>query len=165
MGEQTAIVAEVDMLAEIRDLLPHGETALYLVEITSCDNSEELTAIAMFPENPGHFPPPRLQVVRAADLIEAAAQAAGCLIGKRFGIRASNNDKMAVLTGVERAEFHGLVLPGEPIAISLTLFRFRLGGAMSVFKFRTEMTRENGRRVAEIGELTITVTPPKTDPS
>lgn len=104
----------------VAELLPHRPPTLYVDRIVSIDGGTIVAERDFVPEDfPGHFP--GRAIVPGVVMIEGLAQTLACLgaLGGEVG--------QAVLTGVEKARFRGMVEPPATLRYEVTVTDRRFG--------------------------------------
>jgi 3-hydroxyacyl-[acyl-carrier-protein] dehydratase len=124
---------------EIQRILPHRSPILMVDRIIECDDLEHVVGIKCVTANEpflqGHFPGE--PIMPGVLQLEAMAQAAGVLMGRRFKYLG----RVAYFLAVDKARFRRVVRPGDVMRIEVDFGRARLG-----------MTRMQGRVLVD-GEL------------
>lgn len=104
----------------IESLIPHRPPTLYLDRVLSVEGARLVAERTFLPEEfPGHFP--GRPIVPGLVMLEGLAQALAAL-GALNGERA-----LAVLTGVEKARFKGLVEPPATLRYEVEVTDRRFG--------------------------------------
>jgi 3-hydroxyacyl-[acyl-carrier-protein] dehydratase len=110
---------------QIRELLPHRYPFLLVDRILELEPGKRVVGIKNVTVNEpffqGHFP--QKPIMPGVLLIEAMAQVGGVLV---LSIP-ENKGKMAYLTGIDKARFRRLVVPGDQLRIEITILQTRLG--------------------------------------
>lgn len=117
------------MFPDVRALIPHRPPQLLVSRVIAVDGLRVEAEHDYLPADlPGHFP--EQAVVPGVWLIEGLAQTLACLG------RLSGETGRAVLTGVEKARFRGMVLPPVTVryAVELVDRRFGLATARGVVR-------------------------------
>ena len=131
----------LDALA-IRAILPHRYPFLLIDRVLELKPCEKVHAIKNVSQNEpffqGHFP--QFPVMPGVLLIEALAQAGA------IGILSmpENQNKIAMLTGVDNAKFRRPVMPGDQVDLKIEVVRYRrgFGKAKSVATVNGELAVE-----------------------
>lgn len=105
---------------DIQSLIPHRSPTLYLDRVLSLEGGRLVAERTFQPDEfPGHFPGRPL--VPGVVMIEGLAQALAALAGL------SGEPGLAVLTGVDRARFRGLVEPPATLHFEIEVRDRRFG--------------------------------------
>ena len=108
------------MFPPVTTLLPHRPPTLYVDRIVSVEGTRITGERTFSPEDfPGHFP--GRPVVPGVVMVEALAQTLACLGGL------AGEAGQAVLTGVDKARFRGLVTPPTTLRFEVEVTDRRFG--------------------------------------
>ena len=77
------------------------------------------------PQFTGHFP--QLAVMPGVLIIEALAQAGGMLVYHRHNVGPNDDKELFYLTGIDKARFKRVVVPGDQLFLEVTFMRERQG--------------------------------------
>ena len=111
-------------IKEILKCLPHRYPFLLIDRVVSCEPGKKIVAIKNVAINEpffqGHFPgnPVMLGVM----ILEALAQAAAILSFKTFN-HVSTENLLYYFVGIDRARFKKPVVPGDVLALEVTMLR------------------------------------------
>jgi UDP-3-O-[3-hydroxymyristoyl] N-acetylglucosamine deacetylase/3-hydroxyacyl-[acyl-carrier-protein] dehydratase len=112
-------------IEQIRVLLPHRYPFLLVDRVIELEPGKRVVGIKNVTINEpffqGHFP--QKPIMPGVLLIEAMAQVGGVLV---LSV-AENKGKMAYLTGIDKARFRRLVVPGDQLRVEVTILQTRLG--------------------------------------
>lgn len=123
----------------VTSLIPHRAPMLYVDRVVSVEGTTIVTERDFVPHDfPGHFP--GQPIVPGVVMIEALAQTLACL-----GALAGEHGQ-AVLTGVEKARFRGLVEPPATLRFEVQVTDRRFGVAWAKGR-----VTHNGREVCTVG--------------
>ena len=129
---------------QILEYLPHRYPFLLVDRVLACSPNESLSAIKNVSFNEpyfqGHFP--NQPIMPGVLIIEALAQATGLL--SHYSVKDDNSSKLYMLVAVDNARFRGQVVPGDQLALNVTLQRSMRG----IMKFKGEALVD-GKIVAE----------------
>ncbi len=134
---------ELDV-TQVMQLLPHRYPFLLIDRVVDHEAGESLSAIKNVTINEpffeGHFP--GQPIMPGVLVLEAMAQATGLLAFLKMG--GSEENRLYMLVGIDKARFRGQVVPGDQLRIDIRLRREMRGIGM----FDCE-ARVNGEVVAE----------------
>src|SRR2546429_2477858 len=109
---------------EICRILPHRHPFLLIDRIIDLTPKERIVAVKNVTINEpffaGHFP--NMPIMPGVLIVEAIAQAGGALLLTEVEDR---DDKLMVLTGIEKARFRRPVLPGDQLRIEVEVKAWR----------------------------------------
>jgi 3-hydroxyacyl-[acyl-carrier-protein] dehydratase len=127
---------------EIKEILPHRYPFLLVDRVTEINGTESIKGYKNISVNEqlfeGHFP--QSPVFPGVLIIEAMAQLGAVLILRRF----PKERRMAYFTGIDKARFKRLVIPGDRLDLELKLVRDR--GNYAVMEGKAFV---NGEKAAE----------------
>ena len=113
-------------IEKIKGILPHRYPFLLVDRVLELKKGESLVAIKNVTVNEpffqGHFP--QLKIMPGVLIVEALAQAGGILV--YYSLDEPEN-KLLVLSKIERARFRKPVTPGDQLRLEVKLLRLRLG--------------------------------------
>lgn len=113
-------------IEKIKGILPHRYPFLMVDRVLELKKGESLVAIKNVTVNEpffqGHFP--QLKIMPGVLIVEALAQAGGILV--YYSLDEPEN-KLLVLSKIERARFRKPVTPGDQLRLEVKLLRLRLG--------------------------------------
>ncbi len=131
-------------IEEIKKLIPHRYPFLLIDKVIDIKKNESATGIKNVTVNepyfPGHFP--SMSVVPGVLQIESLAQTAAVLVAKSLEI--SDPSALVLLTTIDNAKFRKPVVPGDVMALSVSVQRIR----NKLWKFKGEVL-VNTQRVSE----------------
>ncbi len=128
-------------------MLPHRYPFLLVDRVLELDDQHALTLKNVTfnePFFPGHFP--GYPVMPGVLIVEALAQSAGVL-AMRIADRAGDQNRLLMLTGLDRVRFRRRVIPGDQLRMEVRLLKFRA----PLWKMEA-VARVDGELVAE-GEI------------
>jgi len=109
---------------DILRILPHRHPFLLIDRIIDLTPKERIVAVKNVTINEpffaGHFP--NMPIMPGVLIVEAIAQAGGALLLTEVEDR---DDKLMVLTGIEKARFRRPVLPGDQLRIEVEVKAWR----------------------------------------
>ena len=131
-------------IEEIKKLIPHRYPFLLIDKVIDIKKNESAIGIKNVTVNepyfPGHFP--SMSVVPGVLQIESLAQTAAVLVAKSLDI--SDPSALVLLTTIDNAKFRKPVVPGDVMALSVSVQRIR----NKLWKFKGEVL-VNTQRVSE----------------
>ena len=137
---------------EIKNLIPHRYPFLLIDKVIDISKNESAIGIKNVTVNepyfPGHFP--TLSVVPGVLQIESLAQTAAVLVAKSLDI--SDPSALVLLTTVDNAKFRKPVVPGDVMALSVSVQKIR----NKLWKFKGEVIVDT-QRVSECEFSAMTV--------
>ena len=111
-------------IKEILKCLPHRYPFLLVDRVVSCEPGKKIVAIKNVAINEpffqGHFP--ENPVMPGVMILEALAQAAAILSFKTFN-HVSTENLLYYFVGIDRARFKKPVVPGDVLALEVTMLR------------------------------------------
>ena len=112
----------------VRQYLPHRYPFLMVDKILDlADDCSSLLAVKNVtlnePQFTGHFP--ELAVMPGVLILEALAQAGGILIFHRYNVAPNDAKELFYLTGIDKARFKRVVVPGDQLQLEVTFLRER----------------------------------------
>jgi 3-hydroxyacyl-[acyl-carrier-protein] dehydratase len=111
-------------IKEILKYLPHRYPFLLVDRVVSCEPGKKIVAIKNVaisePFFQGHFP--ENPVMPGVMILEALAQAAAILSFKTFN-HVSTENLLYYFVGIDRARFKKPVVPGDVLALEVTMLR------------------------------------------
>ena len=112
------------------ELLPHRYPFLLVDRVVGLEQGKSLSAIKNVSINEpffqGHFP--GQPIMPGVLILEAMAQATGLLAFSSMGD--AHKSKLYLLVGIDKARFRGQVVPGDQLALNITLKRNMRGIGM-----------------------------------
>jgi len=109
---------------QIMSLLPHRYPFLLIDRVLEIERKQRIVAIKNVTVNEpffqGHFP--GFPIMPGVLMIEAVAQAGGCLLLTEFPDRA---ERLMLFTGIEHARFRRPVVPGDQLRFEVTVVQWR----------------------------------------
>jgi len=128
-------------------MLPHRYPFLLVDRVLELDDQHALTLKNVTCNEPffqGHFP--GYPVMPGVLIVEALAQSAGVL-AMRIADRAGDQNRLLMLTGLDRVRFRRRVIPGDQLRMEVRLLKFHA----PLWKMEA-VARVDGELVAE-GEI------------
>lgn len=117
---------------QIQGLIPHRYPFLLVDKIIDLKEGESCVAVKNItfnePQFQGHFP--QFPIMPGVLIVEAMAQASGCLVVKTLGKKAEG--KIVFFMSIEDAKFRKPVVPGDTMHIYVDVIKGR--GAIWKFK-------------------------------
>ena len=111
-------------IKEILKYLPHRYPFLLVDRVVSCEPGKKIVAVKNVaisePLFQGHFP--ENPVMPGVMILEALAQAAAILSFKTFN-HVSTENLLYYFVGIDRARFKKPVVPGDVLALEVTMLR------------------------------------------
>ena len=111
-------------IGQIMSLLPHRYPFLLIDRVLEIERKQRIIAIKNVSINEpffqGHFPD--FPIMPGVLIIEAIAQAGGCLLLTEFPDRA---ERLMLFTGIENARFRRPVVPGDQVRFEVTVVQWR----------------------------------------
>ncbi|HMA60875.1 MAG TPA: 3-hydroxyacyl-ACP dehydratase FabZ [Halanaerobiales bacterium] len=109
---------------EILEVLPHRYPMLLVDKIVEIEPKEKIVAVknVTFNENffQGHYP--EKPIMPGVLIIEAMAQASGCLLLKSIE---KEEKEMYYFAGIDKAKFRKTVIPGDQITLKCEVLKFK----------------------------------------
>jgi|SRR6056297_167319 len=109
---------------EILEVLPHRYPMLLVDKIVEIEPKEKIVAVknVTFNENffQGHYP--EKPIMPGVLIIEAMAQASGCLLLKSIE---KEEKEMYYFAGIDKAKFRKTVIPGDQIKLKCEVLKFK----------------------------------------
>jgi 3-hydroxyacyl-[acyl-carrier-protein] dehydratase len=122
-AQQTAAQQTMD-INQIMSLLPHRYPFLLIDRVLEIERKQRIVASKNVSINEpffqGHFPD--FPIMPGVLMVEAMAQAGGCLLLTEFPDRA---ERLMLFTGIEHARFRRPVVPGDQIRFEVTVLQWR----------------------------------------
>ncbi len=110
-------------IEEIKKIIPHRYPFLLVDRVTEINGTESIKGYKNISYNEelfqGHFP--TQSVFPGVLIIEAMAQLGAVLILRKF----SEDNRMAYFTGIDKARFKRVVIPGDRLDLELKVVRAR----------------------------------------
>ena len=117
-------------ISKVMELLPHRYPFLLVDRVVGLEQGKSLSAIKNVSINEpffqGHFP--GQPIMPGVLILEAMAQATGLLAFSSMGD--AHKSKLYLLVGIDKARFRGQVVPGDQLALNITLKRNMRGIGM-----------------------------------
>jgi 3-hydroxyacyl-[acyl-carrier-protein] dehydratase len=113
-------------LGRLMRMLPHRYPFLLVDRVLELDDSHALTLKNVTfnePFFPGHFP--ERPVMPGVLIVEALAQSAGVLAMHLAGATAGAENRLFMLTGLDRVRFRRQVIPGDQPRMEVRLLKHR----------------------------------------
>jgi 3-hydroxyacyl-[acyl-carrier-protein] dehydratase len=111
-------------IGQIMSLLPHRYPFLLIDRVLEIERKQRIVAYKNVSINEpffqGHFPD--FPIMPGVLMIEAIAQAGGCLLLTEFPDRA---ERLMLFTGIENAKFRRPVVPGDQLRFEVTVLQWR----------------------------------------
>jgi 3-hydroxyacyl-[acyl-carrier-protein] dehydratase len=111
-------------IGQIMALLPHRFPFLLIDRVLEIERKQRIIAIKNVTVNEpffqGHFPD--FPIMPGVLIIEAIAQAGGCLLLTEFPDRA---ERLMLFTGIESARFRRPVVPGDQLRFEVSVVQWR----------------------------------------
>ncbi len=111
-------------IGQIMALLPHRYPFLLIDRVLEIERKQRIIAYKNVTVNEpffqGHFPD--FPIMPGVLIIEAIAQAGGCLLLTEFPDRA---ERLMLFTGIENARFRRPVVPGDQLRFEVTVVQWR----------------------------------------
>jgi 3-hydroxyacyl-[acyl-carrier-protein] dehydratase len=127
MSEETTAATPPQQVMDINQimaLLPHRYPFLLIDRVLEIQRKQRIVAIKNVTVNEpffqGHFP--GFPIMPGVLMIEAVAQAGGCLLLTEFPDRA---ERLMLFTGIEHARFRRPVVPGDQLRFEVTVVQWR----------------------------------------
>jgi 3-hydroxyacyl-[acyl-carrier-protein] dehydratase len=115
-------------ISAIMGMLAHRSPFLLVDKVTAYEKGKSLTAIKNVTYNEpfftGHFP--NAPTMPGVLILEALAQTCGLLTSLETGIRAESG-VIFYFAGIDNARFKRIVVPGDQLALQVTIDRVRRG--------------------------------------
>jgi len=109
---------------EILEVLPHRYPMLLVDKIVEIEPKEKIVAVknVTFNENffQGHYP--EKPIMPGVLIIEAMAQASGCLLLKSIE---KEEKEMYYFAGIDKAKFRKTVIPGDQVKLKCEVLKFK----------------------------------------
>lgn len=110
-------------ISKVMELLPHRYPFLLVDRVVGLEPGKSLSAIKNVSINEpffqGHFP--GQPIMPGVLILEAMAQATGLLAFSSMGD--AHKSKLYMLVGIDKARFRGQVVPGDQLALNISLKR------------------------------------------
>lgn len=136
---------------EIKKILPHRYPFLLVDRVTEINGMESIKGYKNISVNEhlfeGHFP--RTPIFPGVLIIEAMAQLGAVLILRKF----PEEKRMAYFTGIDKARFKRLVIPGDRLDLELRVVKSR--GNYAVMEGKASV---DGEKAAEATLMSILAT-------
>ena len=117
-------------ISKVMELLPHRYPFLLIDRVVGLEQGKNLSAIKNVSINEpffqGHFP--GQPIMPGVLILEALAQATGLLAFSSMGD--AHRSKLYLLVGIDKARFRGQVVPGDQLALNISLKRNMRGIGM-----------------------------------
>ena len=117
-------------ISKVMELLPHRYPFLLVDRVVGLEPGKSLSAIKNVSINEpffqGHFP--GQPIMPGVLILEAMAQATGLLAFSSMGD--AHKSKLYLLVGIDKARFRGQVVPGDQLALNISLKRNMRGIGM-----------------------------------
>jgi 3-hydroxyacyl-[acyl-carrier-protein] dehydratase len=117
-------------ISKVMELLPHRYPFLLVDRVVGLEPGKSLSAIKNVSINEpffqGHFP--GQPIMPGVLILEAMAQATGLLAFSSMGD--AHKSKLYMLVGIDKARFRGQVVPGDQLALNISLKRNMRGIGM-----------------------------------
>jgi len=114
-------------ISKVMELLPHRYPFLLIDRVAEIERGQSLSAIKNVSVNEpffqGHFP--GQPIMPGVLVLEAMAQATGLLAFTDMGDE--HESKLYLLVGIDKARFRGKVVPGDQLALTISLKRSMRG--------------------------------------
>jgi 3-hydroxyacyl-[acyl-carrier-protein] dehydratase len=120
----TPAVSQTMDIGQIMALLPHRYPFLLIDRVLEIERKQRIVAIKNVTINEpffqGHFP--NFPIMPGVLVIEAIAQAGGCLLLTEFPDRA---ERLMLFTGIENARFRRPIVPGDQLRFEVSVVQWR----------------------------------------
>jgi 3-hydroxyacyl-[acyl-carrier-protein] dehydratase len=141
--ENSGSIADLDVL-EVMEHIPHRYPFLLIDRLVDIVPNESAVGVKNVTINEpffqGHFP--TRPIMPGVLIVEAMAQAAGCLVVHSMGLKGKN--RLVYFMSIENARFRKPVVPGDQLRVYVVRERNRA----NVWRFRGE-AKVDGSLVAE----------------